>query len=292
MQEKLDERGRARRPGPSGKPAETGQRALRDIAYAVAPVGLEEMNAEAALMRRVDRKYLVTAATFRRLMATAAELLGDDLRVLDIDGDRVMGYESVYYDSPDLVGFRAHVQGRRRRYKVRTRSYVETGVSFVEVKYKAGLDVTSKIRAAYPDAPATGLHQLSDLPDHGVAFAGRVIADAYALDLADRMDPVLRTTNRRATFLVGSHGPAVGGRMTVDVALEFDDGDSRSRMRSDLLLIETKSDGSSLIIDTLLRDLGERPVSMSKYCVGISLLRPGVSGNKWRRLTRTYFEAA
>ncbi|MER7557308.1 VTC domain-containing protein [Nocardioides sp. NPDC126508] len=271
---------------------ETGQRTLRDIAYAVAPISLEEMNTEAALMRRVDQKYLVTAATFRRLMSTATELLGDDLRVLDIDGDRVMGYESVYYDSPDLVGFRAHVQGRRRRYKVRTRSYVETGVSFVEVKYKAGLDVTSKMRTAYPDAPAPGLDDLSDLPDHGVAFAGQVIADAYALDLADRMDPVLRTTNRRATFLIGPHGPMAGGRMTVDVALEFDDGDSRSRMRSDLLLIETKSAGSSLVIDDLLRRLGERPVSMSKYCVGVSLLRPGVSGNKWRRITRTYFEAA
>jgi hypothetical protein len=270
----------------------TGDRTLGAVAAALPPVSLENMNSEAALMRRVDLKYLVTADTFTRLMAMASEVLGDDLRVLDIGGERVLGYESVYYDSPDLVGFRAHVQGRRRRYKVRSRSYVETGVSFVEVKYKTGSDVTSKVRTPYPDAPAPGRDQLTGLPRHGVAFAEQVIADTYELALPERMDPVLRTTNRRATFLVGPHGSAGAGRMTVDVALEFDDGDVRSRLRPDILLIETKSSGSSLVVDHLLRALGERPVSMSKYCVGISLLRPGVSGNRWRRIARTYFEAA
>lgn len=270
----------------------TGQRALAEVAARTAPVGLAEINAEAALMHRVDQKYLVTAATFRQLMDLAAQRLGDGLQVLDIDRQRVMGYESVYYDSPDLLGFRAHVQGRRRRYKVRSRSYVETGVSFVEVKYKTPAQTTHKVRTVYPDAPEPGRESLTSLPDHGVAFAGRVIADAYDLPLPDRMEPVLRTTNRRATFLVGEHGSRGAGRMTVDVALEFDDGDSRSRLRPDMLLIETKSSGSPLVVDHLLRTLGERPVAMSKYCVGLSLLRDGVAGNRWRRLARSYFEAA
>lgn len=270
----------------------SGRDVLADVAAGIRPVALADLNEQAALMRRSDRKYLVTGSVFRRAMDLLGQLLGDDLRVLEIEGDRVMGYESVYYDSPDLEGFRAHVQGRRRRYKVRSRSYVDTGVSFVEVKYKSRFDVTSKVRTSYPDAPPVGQQPLPPLADHGVAFAGGVIADAYALDLPERIEPVLRTVNERATFLVGAHGGAPAGRMTVDVALRFDDGDASSRMRDDMLLIETKSDGSSLVIDHLLRSLGERPVVMSKYCVGLSLLRPGVSGNKWRRITRTYFEAA
>lgn len=280
----------ASRPTGQDAAAPTGHRALAEIAARTSPVGLEEINAEAALMHRVDQKYLVPAATFRQLMDLAAHALGDGLRVLDIDGQRVMGYESVYYDSPDLLGFRAHVQGRRRRYKVRSRSYVETGVSFVEVKYKTPAQTTRKVRTVYPDAPEPGREELTGLPEHGVAFAGRVIADAYDLHLPERMEPVLRTTNRRATFLVGEHGSRGAGRMTVDVALEFDDGDSRSRLRPDMLLIETKSSGSPLVVDHLLRTLGERPVAMSKYCVGLSLLRDGVAGNRWRRLARSYFE--
>lgn len=270
----------------------SGVAAVRSVAAGIDPVGLAELNTRAELMRRSDRKYLMTGSAFVTMMGLLAEVLAGDLQVLEIDGERVMGYESVYYDSPDLAGYRAHVQGRRRRFKVRSRSYLETGVSFVEVKYKSRLNVTSKVRTAYPDAPPVGQSSLHPLAEHGVAFAGDVLSEVYALTLPDRIDPVLRTTNGRATFLVGAYGATPGGRMTVDVALRFDDGANSSSMHEDLVLIETKSDGGSLVVDHLLLSLRERPVLMSKYCVGLSLLRPDVSGNKWRRLTRTYFAAA
>ena len=67
----------------------------------------------------MDRKYFVPADVFGRMIA---ELAGE-LRVLDIEGKRTFGYESVYFDTPDLSTYRAHVQRRRLRFKARTRTY-------------------------------------------------------------------------------------------------------------------------------------------------------------------------
>jgi hypothetical protein len=52
----------------------------------------------AELQTRVDRKYFVPAETFRRLIG---ELAGE-LQVLEIGGLHSFGYESVYFDTPQL----------------------------------------------------------------------------------------------------------------------------------------------------------------------------------------------
>ena len=104
------------RPRPAGSPAEL---AVASAAALVDPIGLRELNELAELQTRVDRKYFVPADVFDRMIAE----LRDELRVLDIDGKRTFGYESVYFDTPDLATYRAHVQRRRLRFKARTRTY-------------------------------------------------------------------------------------------------------------------------------------------------------------------------
>ena len=65
----------------------SAERAMAAAAAMVDPIGLDELMALAELQTRVDRKYFVPAAVFRRMIA---ELAGD-LRVLDIDGRRIFG---------------------------------------------------------------------------------------------------------------------------------------------------------------------------------------------------------
>ena len=43
-------------------------------------------------------------------------------------------------------------------------------------------------------------------------------------------------------------------------------------------------------IDRALRSLGSRPVSLSKYCVGMAVLDPRLPANRWNRELRTYFD--
>ncbi|NKY40828.1 VTC domain-containing protein [Cellulomonas septica] len=101
-----------------------------DTLRRLAPVTLDELLTDAALQTRVDRKYV--------LPVTALDALLDGLdpatRVLEIDGRRASAYRSVYFDTPALTSYLGAARRRRGRFKVRTRTYVDDGACWVEVK--------------------------------------------------------------------------------------------------------------------------------------------------------------
>ncbi|NMD46344.1 MAG: VTC domain-containing protein, partial [Propionibacterium sp.] len=111
-------------------------------------LSLPELLADAELLTRVDRKYLLRAPQ-------ASALLGGPdprTRVLAIDGRRRFHYESVYFDTPGLLSYRQSAHGRRRRFKVRTRSYLDSGQAFLEVKVRGDREITVKDRMAHDPA--------------------------------------------------------------------------------------------------------------------------------------------
>ncbi|WP_256693388.1 VTC domain-containing protein, partial [Actinomyces oris] len=114
----------------------------------LAPTSLAELNSAAGLLTRVDRKYLVP-------LERAQELVGgltSDARVLDIDGRRRFSYASTYFDTPGLEAFMLTARKRRRRFKVRTRTYLDSGLCFLEVKTRGARGTTVKRRMGYhPD---------------------------------------------------------------------------------------------------------------------------------------------
>ena len=122
--------------------APANERAVYAATQLVRPTGLDEVSARVELLTRVDRKYFVPVETFREFTA----LLEDEFAVLDIDGRRMFGYESVYFDTPDLATYRAHLQGRRRRFKLRTRTYVDSGACMLEVKLKGPRAIIPRTR--------------------------------------------------------------------------------------------------------------------------------------------------
>jgi hypothetical protein len=108
------------------------------------PVGLEELDAAAALRRRFDTKYLMPREAAGELLARLAATH----RVLEIGGLRAFEYRTTYFDTQELATFRDHLQGRRRRLKARVRRYVESGDCFFEVKLGAGRIRPLRTRAA------------------------------------------------------------------------------------------------------------------------------------------------
>jgi hypothetical protein len=54
-------------------------------------------------------------------------------------------------------------------------------------------------------------------------------------------------------------------------------------------LVETKSTGAPTVADRLLWSAGERPVTISKFGVGMAALNPHLPANKWNRTLRRYF---
>ena len=235
-----------------------------------APISLDELNARAALLTRVDAKYIVDAPTFARL----EEALADDYLALEIDGLRRFTYETVYFDSAALDAYHAHLQGRRRRYKCRTRRYVESGRQVFEVKLKGLRGATVK-------------HQL-EIADHGVMtdaardFAEEVLRDAYALELAPQR-PVLSMSYRRMTLAARD----TAERLTCDTDLRFPGG----ALAPGHVIVESKSERGRGRADRVLRKLGAHPVSCSKYCAGIGLTRD-VRANPFASLLRRYYVTA
>ena len=106
-------------------------------------IGLDEMDG-IRLMNRVDTKFVTTDAMLEEILLRAES----EYRVLEIDGIRMSAYDTLYYDTADLEMYMAHHNRRLRRYKVRTRTYLNSGESFLEIKRKNNRGRTKKKRYA------------------------------------------------------------------------------------------------------------------------------------------------
>ena len=241
------------------------------------PVGLDEVSATAALDDRVDVKYIVSRAQLgelaRRLLPTH--------RVLEIDGLREFGYRSTYFDTADLMTYREHVQGRRRRFKVRSREYVDSGLRSFELKLKEGYGRTVKHRTELGGGP------LDRLEEPQLEFLRAHLREAYARELGAELAPTLSMSFTRITLV----DPERCERLTCDLQLRFAaPGGAGGALVPDAAIVESKSRGGAATADRELRALGARPIAgCSKYCIGVGLTYPRVNRNLSLPLLRRYF---
>lgn len=252
----------------------------------LAPISLAELDAAAALRDRVDRKYVVrtevAAELCRRLTATH--------RVLEIDGRRTFSYVSEYYDSADLGCLRDHLKGRRRRFKCRTRSYVDAGITVFEVKLKGRAGRTLKHRLPAVGGATAPQDTRAAIGPDARAFLHARLTDAYGeLPAAaeDRLTTTVTVDCTRTTLVA----PELGERVTLDWTLGFrGPGGAAGHLLPGWVVLESKSSGRDAEADRVLRALGCRPVPMcSKYCLGVSLTRPGLRPAALRPLLRRAF---
>jgi VTC domain-containing protein len=238
---------------------------------------LADIDAAAALQHRVDRKYLIPAETAARFVAT----LADTHSVLDIGGRRTTAYRSTYFDTPLLTAWRAHIQGRRRRWKVRARLYCDDRLCRVEVKTKDGRGATVK------HALTTAADAYGRLDTDAAAFIDRVLLDSGAAVTTADLMPAGEVCYVRAALA----DLEAGTRVTLDGLLACHRGDRTAALDRRYVLIETKGGARPAAADRHLLRLGARPAPLSKYVVGMSLLVPGLPDNDVRRLARTRFQA-
>jgi hypothetical protein len=241
-------------------------------------VSLQEVEERAALQMRVDRKYIVDFETAERLFSG----LGDDFRALEIDGERLQRYDSVYFDTPELAGYRDHLQGRRKRFKCRTRLYGGSACFFdLKLKGKRGETVKSRLPLSAPEH--------GSLTGRASAFLKRGLLCEYGCAAPAGLVATLQTSFERLTLIHSEKAE----RLTLDFGITFNRVGSgeRHRMRSGHVLIETKSGAQLGTVDRLLHALGARPLTMcSKYSLGVALSNPALPTNPYRPLLRRYFD--
>ena len=237
------------------------------------PIALDELLERAALLARVDRKYVLPTEDLPALIGG----LPGGLRVLSIDDRRSFRYRSVYFDTPELTSFMAAAHRRRRRFKIRIRSYVDSDLHFTEVKLRGARGHTVKERA---QADRSG-----QLDSSGQSHASKVLHDAGLGVDPLTLDPVLHTHYRRTTLFV----PATASRVTIDTDLRWVLPGGRSLHLDDRVIVETKTARATSEVDRLLWSLKHRPCVISKYATGLVALRPDLPANRWRPVLRRHF---
>lgn len=235
---------------------------------ALAPVSLAELDAAASLQVRRDRKYLVPAATAAELVVRLAA----SARALEIDGRRTFGYESVYYDTPALTSYLSAARRRPHRFKVRTRTYLDSGLILLEVKTRDGRGRTVKERLGHDPAAGTRL---------GAEEARFLASHPLIGDDVVRLEPVLVNRYARSTLLL-----AGGGRLTIDRDLEAATDAGMDVSLRDTVIVETKSAGAAGAADRLLWELGVRPTRVSKFCTALAAMRHDLPANRWTQALR------
>lgn len=236
-------------------------------------ISLDELDAVAALQERVDRKYVLTNGQLDRMVAE----IGARFAVLEIDGRRSFAYRSVYFDTPSFDSYLGAAYRRRRRFKVRTRIYLDSGTAMLEVKTKGARNTTIKTRRAHDIDPST-------LDEKGRAF---VVEVSGQRGLGDRLQPTLTSTYRRTT-LVDLDDVA---RLTIDSDLRCADWKGHEIHLADRMVVETKSSGAPSAADRWLWSNGIRPEKISKYGTGLAALHPELPSNKWHRTLKRHFGA-
>ncbi|MGK2349072.1 polyphosphate polymerase domain-containing protein [Actinomyces sp. W5033] len=248
-------------------------------------MSLDELNAVAGLLTRVDRKYLVPATAAQGLL----DSLTGQARVLSIAGATFAHYASVYFDTPALDSYLLAARKRRRRFKVRTRTYLDSGLCFLEVKTRGARGATVKKRLAYDAGSAEVLTR--EGRDFVAAQLAAAQVSAVPHHLVETLVPVMGTTYERTTV----HLPAASARLTLDTCLAWQDLTGRVAgdvPAGDLAVVETKNPAAPGPADRLLWAAGHRPTRVSKYATGLALLHPGLPSNKWHRVMRQDLQAA
>lgn len=233
------------------------------------------------LMNRTDTKFVTSRRNLMELLALASP----EYFVQEIDGRRISSYYTVYFDTPTYDMFRAHHCGHANRQKLRIRSYMDSGQSFLEVKTKNNHCRTKKKRTLMPAFdPAsprhdihfgTGEEQLRECEN----FVGEFLhydASVLTQRIENRFHRITLVDKRKTE------------RITIDLDLELSNLITDRQITLDnIVIIELKRNGllRSPILE-MLRQLRIKQMGFSKYCIGTALTYPELPQNRFKSRLR------
>jgi hypothetical protein len=211
------------------------------------PISLKEMD-RVKLMNRVETKFLFGVDRLTEVL----EELKEDYQVVKIGGNMLPTYSSLYFDNPEFFFYNEHHRERTSRYKVRYRTYVDSDLSFLEVKHKYK-GRTNKKRIKVEDV------------NHEMPLLHVNFLESLQVPKLD-VQAVMRNEYSRIT-LVSKHSIE---RLTLDINLSFKFGETQKDLKN-IVIAELKQE--RITRDSpfykVVREKGMRPYRLSKYCMGI-----------------------
>ncbi len=249
---------------------------IANIVQAFEPISLSEMES-VKLMNRIDTKYAVPRAVLPAILEAAQA----DYYVQEIDGKRIATYDTMYYDTDSLDMYIRHHDRQLVRQKIRVRQYVDSDLTFLEIKRKNNKGRTSKKRITVPGFDISG--DTFGNSKRSLWSVAEYVAAKSRYQWSE-LSPKLWTKFHRITLV----NKAKTERLTIDMDLVWDNVVSGEKKTfEELVIIELKRDGNvpSRMTGIMLR-LRQHPLKISKYCIGTALTTPGLKRNRFKKKIR------
>ena len=245
----------------------TSNRAILELLSQFTPIELGQLRERDRLFDRLDTKYLLGESDVISILSAVSA----DYRVLQVEGERISRYRTLYFDTPQLDLYLQHHNHQGVRSKVRTREYLETGDRHLEIKRRIKRGRTMKDRQLVNQSTSV----IADIPE---ALSAARFPDPELLE------PSLLNTFRRITLLRLD----TAERVTIDLDLHFAFR-GRDADLPRVAVVEFKQHrvdrSSPLFVE--LRHRGFRATRFSKYCIGIALLSDQIKHNAFNPQLRT-----
>ena len=237
---------------------------MKDISNILAqftPISLSEMDS-VALLNRVDTKFMLSLGQLKQMLPKLSEFYD----TLEVDGARINSYQTDYFDTDDLSTYKMHHNQKNPRYKVRIRKYIESNLTFLEFKEKIKGKTVKRRK------------KISDITE-GLNLKNSDWISNYLKSDDQKLSRSLTNTFRRCTLVNKDKTE----RLTIDISLHFKDKKSDINIEPMVIaeLKQVKLNRSSYFFRYAKR-LGIRPLRMSKYCLGIMLVRPNIKHNRFK----------
>jgi hypothetical protein len=237
-------------------------KALDPILDKFTPVSLDDIDA-VKLMSRIDRKYWFHISKLNQLLECTCPFYD----ILEINGQRLMEYQTCYFDTTENSMYLKHHNRKLNRHKIRQRKYVSTNSSFLEIKLKTNKKQTIKKRITTDFEVDNFLSVELDFIKEITGFKGQELL------------PCINNKFIRLTLI---HKNKLD-RCTIDINPVFWNKNNKVGF-NDLVIFELKRGRSlkSSPIVSLLRNLKIRQRGLSKYCTGRALLEPELKQNAFK----------
>ena len=235
---------------------------LREAVTGLCSVTLAQLD-EAQLHDREESKVILRTAD----VPEALSRLASDYLILDHEGERLQGYCNEYFDSVELRNYHEHHNQRGRRMKLRYRTYMNSALTFFELKRNVnGRTVKERRRSTRPGGALEAADALFFFKRTGQP------PSAYV--------PSLRVDYQRILLVKQDFSE----RVTIDLELSFA-SDRGAVQTPGLAICEFKQPTLDLRSPAMIA-MNRRPQNFSKYCMGLASCDPSLRRNRFKKVFR------
>lgn len=213
-------------------------------------------------MNRTDTKFVFEHSLLEKVL--------NDIKahyfVLDINGNRINAYRSLYFDTPDFNFYFEHHNGKKNRNKVRFREYIDSGICFLEVKRKNNKGKTIKQRI-----------EVSEIPDRMTEEGKRFVYDIIG------KDDILVAKHWNMFSRITLVNKSIKERLTIDIDIKFK-GHGLETDLGQMIIAEVKQEkvNYASAFMRIIKENGVRPFRISKYCMATASLYPRLKKNNFK----------